>query len=70
MTSSLTKGGPARLSNTLHGPCPDLIHLDDGDPKYAIDFRRLYATLLQRWLEVPPRDVLDTAFETMPVLHG
>jgi uncharacterized protein (DUF1501 family) len=54
----------------LHGPYPELTHLDDGDPKHAIDFRRLYATLLERWLEVPPRDVLDTAFETMPVLHG
>jgi len=54
----------------LHGPYPDLTHLDDGDPKYAIDFRRLYATVLERWLEVPPRDVLDTAFEPMPVLHG
>jgi uncharacterized protein (DUF1501 family) len=53
----------------LHGPYPDLAHLDDGDPKHAIDFRRLYATLLERWLEVPPRDVLDTAFETMPLLH-
>jgi hypothetical protein len=70
MTSSLRKGGPARRSNTLHGPYPDLTHLDDGDPKYAIDFRRLYATLLERRLEIPSRDVLDTAFETMPVLHG
>jgi uncharacterized protein (DUF1501 family) len=54
----------------LHGPYPDLTHLDDGDPKHAIDFRRLYATLLERWLEIPPVGVLDTAFETMPVLRA
>jgi uncharacterized protein (DUF1501 family) len=53
----------------LHGPYPDLNHLDDGDPKHGIDFRRLYATLLDRWLEIPPRDVLNAAFETIPVLQ-
>ena len=54
----------------LHGPYPDLNHLVDGDPRYAIDFRSLYATVLERWLDVPSRDVLGTAFETLPVLHG
>jgi uncharacterized protein (DUF1501 family) len=54
----------------LHGPYPDLTHLDDGDPKHAIDFRRLYATVLERWLEIPAREVPDSAFETMPVLQG
>ena len=37
----------------LHGPYPDLTHLDDGDPRHAIDFRRIYATVLDRWLAVP-----------------
>ena len=47
----------------LHGPYPDLTHLEDGDPTHAIDFRRIYATLLDRWLGVPHRDILGAAFE-------
>jgi uncharacterized protein (DUF1501 family) len=54
----------------LHGPYPDLTHLDDGDPKHAIDFRAVYAALLDRWLGVPHREVLGAAFEPVPVLRG
>ncbi len=45
----------------LHGPYPDLAQLDDGDPRYAIDFRRIYAAVLDRWLGVPHRQVLARA---------
>jgi uncharacterized protein (DUF1501 family) len=54
----------------LHGPYPDLTHLDDGDPIHAVDFRRVYASLLDRWLEVPSRAVLGEGFEPMPILRG
>jgi uncharacterized protein (DUF1501 family) len=54
----------------LHGSYPDLTHLEDGDPIHAVDFRRVYATLLDRWLGVPHRDVLGAAFEQMPVVQG
>jgi uncharacterized protein (DUF1501 family) len=54
----------------LHGPYPDLSRLADGDPKYAIDFRSVYATVLERWLHVPSRDVLGAVFETLPVLQS
>ncbi len=54
----------------LHGPYPDLARLDDGDPIHAVDFRRVYATLLDRWLQVPHRDILGADFEPMPVLRG
>ena len=38
----------------LHGPYPDLAHLDDeGDPRHAIDFRTVYAAVLDQWLGVP-----------------
>ncbi len=52
----------------LHGPYPDLTQLDDGDPRHAIDFRRIYATLLDRWLSVPPRQILGAPFDPLPVL--
>jgi uncharacterized protein (DUF1501 family) len=54
----------------LHGPYPDLARLEDGDPIEAVDFRRIYATLLDRWLEVPHRDILGASYEPMPVLRG
>jgi uncharacterized protein (DUF1501 family) len=52
----------------LHGPYPDLKDLSDGDPKHAIDFRRVYATLLDQWLGCPSEKVLGEKFEPMAVL--
>jgi len=53
----------------LHGEHPNLTRLDDGDPIHATDFRRVYAALLDRWLEVPHRDILGANFEPLPVLR-
>jgi uncharacterized protein (DUF1501 family) len=52
----------------LHGSYPDLTRLEDGDPIHAVDFRRVYATVLDGWLGVPHREVLGAAFEPMGVL--
>ena len=46
--------GP-RVSCGLHGPYPNLVDLEDGDVRFAIDFRRVYATILDRWLDCPSR---------------
>jgi len=54
----------------LHGSCTDLTRLGDGDPIPTVDFRRVYATLLDQWLGVPHRDVLGATFEPMPVLRA
>jgi uncharacterized protein (DUF1501 family) len=56
------------VKSGLHGPYPNLRDLDDGDPKFAIDFRRVYATLLDRWLNCPSDKVLGKKFEPLPVL--
>jgi len=53
----------------LHGPSPDLTSLVDGDPVHAIDFRRVYATLLDRWPEVAHQISLGADFEPFPFLH-
>ncbi len=52
----------------IQGPYPDLTHLDDGDPRHAVDFRRIYATVLDRWLAVPHRQILGSAFDPLPLL--
>ncbi len=54
----------------LHGAYPDLTRLEDGDPIHGVNFRRVYASLLDRWLGVPHRDVLGAAFDPMAVLRG
>jgi uncharacterized protein (DUF1501 family) len=54
----------------LAGPYPDLAHLDDGDPRHAVDFRRIYATILERWLGLPSEAVLGQSFELLPLLHS
>jgi uncharacterized protein (DUF1501 family) len=59
--------GPA-VKPGLHGPYPDLRDLDDGDPKFAIDFRRVYATLLDQWLGCPTEQVLGAKFPHLPLL--
>jgi uncharacterized protein (DUF1501 family) len=54
-----------RVQGGLHGPYPDLAQLTDGDPNHAIDFRQVYATLLDRWLGLPADEVLGEAFKPL-----
>ncbi|MBL7825508.1 MAG: hypothetical protein JNJ57_02680 [Saprospiraceae bacterium] len=44
---------------------PDLTDLDQGDLKYRVDFRQVYATLLERWLGANPEQVLKRNFASM-----
>ena len=46
----------------IHGRHPDLSDLDDGDLRYHTDFRSVYATLLETWLQIPSQAVLGAAF--------
>ncbi|MEV6305415.1 DUF1501 domain-containing protein [Actinoplanes sp. NPDC051861] len=43
----------------LHGEQPSLTDLDDGDLKFTVDFRDVYATLLAEVLGTDPERVLD-----------
>ncbi|MCA9263415.1 MAG: DUF1501 domain-containing protein, partial [Planctomycetales bacterium] len=42
----------------LHGASPSLDDLEDGDLKFEMDFRNIYATVIDRWLDVPRPDSL------------
>jgi uncharacterized protein (DUF1501 family) len=59
-------GSPVR--GGLIGKHPLLSDLDQGDLKPALDFRRIYATLLERWLGVDSKAVLGQPFEPLPCL--
>jgi uncharacterized protein (DUF1501 family) len=39
-----------------------------GNVKYTIDFRNVYATVLERWLNRPSESILSGNFATLPVL--
>jgi uncharacterized protein (DUF1501 family) len=55
----------------LIGAQPSLTDLDaEGDLKFHTDFRRLYATLLARWLDCPIEPVLGRAYEPLPLLKS
>jgi len=54
----------------IHGPYPDLAHLVDDDPVFAIDFRRVYAAVLDQWLGVPSERVLNQRFEPLGILKA
>lgn len=58
MGGKLTKAG-------FYNAAPNLQDLDDGDLKYQIDFRTIYATLLKDWLKVDATSILGGKFETL-----
>jgi uncharacterized protein (DUF1501 family) len=51
----------------LFGQTPSLVDLQDGDLKMSIDFRRVYATVLEKWLELPAKDALGGVLEPLPL---
>jgi uncharacterized protein (DUF1501 family) len=67
--------GPVFLAGSkakagLIGETPRLGELVDGDLKWSIDFRRVYATLIDRWLGVPAEAVLEQRHEPLSILQG
>jgi uncharacterized protein (DUF1501 family) len=46
----------------IYNDAPDLTQLDNGDLKYQIDFRDVYATLLDKWLNVNNSQILNKNF--------
>jgi uncharacterized protein (DUF1501 family) len=52
----------------LHAEHPSLTDLDQGDLKMRVDFRSVYAAVLERWLGADPSMVLGARFEPLPVL--
>ena len=57
-------GGELRKAG-LQNALPGLEHLVDGDLVHAIDFRSVYSTVLQNWLNVDSSKVLNGKFPVM-----
>ncbi len=57
--------GPA-VKAGFHGSLPSLRNLDDrGDLKHTVDFREVYATVLQQWLRADASQVLGGSFQAL-----
>lgn len=51
------------VAGGIYGEPPDLGNLDDtGNLKFTIDFRQVYATVLDRWLGAPSQAILGGSF--------
>lgn len=50
------------------GEHPSLRDLDEGDLKYKIDFRSLYAGILEHWMKADSKSILEGQYEALPVL--
>lgn len=47
----------------LINPLPDLSDLDEGDLKYKVDFKNVYATVLKKWLNADDRLILGQQYQ-------
>lgn len=57
-----------QVQRGLYGEAPNLSALDNGNLRYTVDFRSVYATVLDQWLGAPADDVLGQRFERLPVI--
>jgi len=58
----------SRVKAGLHGTAPDLSLGRNQDLKFSTDFRQVYSTVLNRWLDCPAEQVLGKAFTPIEFL--
>lgn len=59
----------SRVKGGFHGPAPSLQNLGrNQDLAFSTDFRRVYATALDRWLGCSSESVLQGRFESIPFI--
>jgi uncharacterized protein (DUF1501 family) len=59
----------ARVQSGVVGTAPSLLDLVGNAPKMTMDFRRVYAAVLESWLGLPSREALAGAFEPLPLFR-
>jgi uncharacterized protein (DUF1501 family) len=58
----------SKVKGGLAGTYPSLAKLGDGDLVHTVDFREVYATLLDKWLGCDPAKLLGEKFKPMDLL--
>jgi uncharacterized protein (DUF1501 family) len=56
------------LKGGLYGEQPSLDDLDNGNLRFTTDFRSVYATVLERWLQRPSSAIVGPGFTQVPLL--
>jgi uncharacterized protein (DUF1501 family) len=56
------------IQQGLVGQHPSLSDLDQGDLKFGVDFRSVYASILQSWLDTPSKPILGDQFDILPLV--
>ena len=49
---------------------PSMTDLDQGDLKYVVDFRSVYASVLQNWLNTPSKPILGDQYQLLPLVKS
>jgi uncharacterized protein (DUF1501 family) len=49
---------------------PSMTDLDQGDLKYVVDFRSVYASVLQNWLNTPSKPILGDQYALLPLVKN
>ena len=58
----------SRIKGGLHGTAPALNLAHNQDLTFSTDFRSVYATMLDRWLDCPSAAVLGSKFADLPIV--
>jgi uncharacterized protein (DUF1501 family) len=56
------------IKQGIVSPHPSLTDLDQGDLKYLVDFRSVYASMLQNWLNTPSKPILGDQYPLLPLV--
>jgi uncharacterized protein (DUF1501 family) len=52
------------------GNHPSLTDLDAGDLKYQVDFRSVYAGVLEGWLKADSKKILEAAYKPVSIVKA
>ncbi len=58
------------VRDTVVGDHPSLTDLDQGDLKYRIDYRSVYAELLRNWMKLDPGPIVGDDFAPQPIFKS
>ncbi|MEZ5026242.1 MAG: DUF1501 domain-containing protein [Chitinophagales bacterium] len=51
--------------NGVYNEAPNLSNLDEGDLKFSVDFKNIYATLLNKWMNTDEQSILGAKYQTL-----
>ncbi len=57
----------SKVKPGLIGKHPELGNLDEGDLRYSVDYRQVYAALLRDWLEVEPAPIVGAEYGAVSI---